>query len=194
MGVLFFAYKYPLSCVASIGPQQAFGEHTAADFCLRCNMGKHEPQPVLFWRKVDRRGDDDCWEWQASKYANGHGQFAIDRKPMGAHRFSWMLHFGDIPDGLFVCHKCDNPPCVNPRHLFLGTPLDNIRDMDRKGRRVVVPNRGCENGKSKLTAADVAEIRSLLSTKQTYASIGRLFGVTYGVISNIDNGRTYKND
>src|SRR6266853_3758788 len=88
-----------------------------------------------FWEKVDTTGD--CWLWTASKTEFGYGQFGTARgKPSTtAHRVSWELHFGPIPDGMFVCHHCDTPPCVKPDHLFLGTHEQNQLDMLLKGRQ-----------------------------------------------------------
>lgn len=85
-----------------------------------------------FWNKVDRSGD--CWTWQGSRDRKGYGRVSVNQRPVLAHRFSWTLSHGPIPDGLCVLHKCDNPPCVNPEHLFLGTIADNNRDMVAKGR------------------------------------------------------------
>lgn len=92
-----------------------------------------------FWKYVPDQPGDDCWEWAGSKRPAGYGQLSINRRPAVAHRISYALCRGD-PAGLFVCHACDNPGCVNPNHLFLGTPLDNMRDMVRKGRRPDRPN------------------------------------------------------
>lgn len=86
-----------------------------------------------FWSKVDRSGD--CWTWTASRTRHGYGRIGLGHDRVEtAHRVSWMLANGPIPEGVFVCHRCDNPPCVRPDHLFLGTALDNIRDMIAKGR------------------------------------------------------------
>jgi hypothetical protein len=90
-----------------------------------------------FWLKVDRRGDNECWLWTASTTGNGYGQFSPTCHPPKtgyAHRFSYELHYGPIPAGMLVCHTCDNPRCVNPKHLFLGTHQDNATDMKQKGR------------------------------------------------------------
>lgn len=88
-----------------------------------------------FLEKVDRRGEDDCWLWLAGTSAGGYGLF-FNKGRIMAHRFSYQLHRGTIPQGLRVCHSCDNPPCVNPKHLWLGTPKDNTQDMMNKGRFV----------------------------------------------------------
>jgi len=79
-------------------------------------------------------GNNPCWEWTAGKFTDGYGCFHFEGKEIGAHRVAWMLHNGPIPEDRMVCHTCDNPGCVNPSHLFLGTATDNNHDRDRKGR------------------------------------------------------------
>lgn len=117
-----------------------------------------------FWSKVDKRGEDECWNWTASfagrnfNNGGGYGQFwAGNGKKVRAHRYSAKLRYGMFDERLQVMHTCDNTRCVNPNHLLLGTPLDNMRDMDSKGRRVSLP--GEKHPKARLTDDQVAEIR-----------------------------------
>jgi hypothetical protein len=94
-----------------------------------------EPPAVRFWRNVQKTAD--CWVWTGARSGAGYGQININDVLVFTHRFSWELHHGPIPDGLLVCHHCDNPPCCNPAHLFLGTPSDNMVDKIRKGRHLL---------------------------------------------------------
>lgn len=87
-----------------------------------------------FWSKVNKKTNSGCWEWTARKNDDGYGTIKINNKQCYSHRFSWQLFNGFILKGLFVLHKCDNPSCVNPDHLFLGTKKDNAKDRDNKGR------------------------------------------------------------
>lgn len=75
-----------------------------------------------------------CWEWNKT-YDSGYGAYSLNEKHMGAHRASWIIHYGDIPTGMFVLHKCDNPSCVNPKHLYVGTQQDNMKDVIKRRRR-----------------------------------------------------------
>lgn len=143
-----------------------------------------------FWSKVDVKGCDDCWEWLAANIC-GYGVFTSKQKNIRAHRFSWELKFGDIGDGMCVLHKCDNPSCVNPKHLFLGTHKDNMRDMFSKNRRPSV--RGEDHPHAKLSEEDVREIRKLYSGGgYSHSELGKRYGVSKGAISGILSGRNWK--
>lgn len=96
-----------------------------------------------FWANVVKR--DGCWSWTARKARFGYGAMEVDCKPARAHRLSWEIHHGPIPAGLWVLHKCDNPECANPDHLYLGTTKDNFRDMIERGRHRNSP-RQAEHG------------------------------------------------
>ena len=107
---------------------------------------------------------------------------------MGAHRYSYVLAHGNIPPRKIVMHTCDNPRCVNPKHLVLGTPKDNTRDMIQKGRKRTVAPKGNENGKAKLTPAIVREIRA---SKENHAALGRRLGFSANAIRGVRIGRTW---
>jgi HNH endonuclease len=100
------------------------------------SKGQKGFQPIpwreRFWTKVIK--SENCWEWQGVKNGDGYGQFKRDGQMVPAHRIAFELIHGEIPNGLYVLHQCDNPPCVKPSHLYLGTQFDNMRDMFQKGR------------------------------------------------------------
>ena len=118
-----------------------------------------------FFAKVDAGAGGGCHLWLAARNAKGYGHFYMDRRGMRAHRAAWTIRNGPIPDGIQVLHTCDRPGCVNPDHLFLGTDADNSADMVAKGRAA----RGEDNGKAKLTAAQVVEIRKGTETDSVLA-------------------------
>lgn len=148
-----------------------------------------------FWEKVDIRSSNECWNWKASRNYKGYGNFYTSLgnskdQHHSAHRFSWELHNGEIPDGLFVCHKCDNPSCVNPNHLFLGTNQNNMQDMSLKGRTGT--KKGEQHFNSKLTASDIQNIFKLKDSGMLGKDISKMYGVTPANISYILKGKGWK--
>jgi hypothetical protein len=147
-----------------------------------------------FWAKIEKTAG--CWNWTATKML-GYGALYIPGPPTGkrvlAHRFSWELHFGSIPDGLFVCHHCDNRACVRPDHLFLGTAADNTADMDSKGRRVSRGPQGEHHPTHKLTDALVIEIRTrYVQESVTVYDLARVYGVHPATMQLLLTRRTWK--
>lgn len=158
-----------------------------------------------FWLKVDK--SDDCWLWTAGTDRKGYGMFSVGgsrddagrrrNSMVGAHRYSYQLANGPIPDhasfhGLCVLHRCDNPRCVNPEHLFLGTNEDNVKDMDRKGRRITSTKRGSAHSQAILTEKQVREIHAKYQAGGiSQAALGREFGVSLATINHIMTGRLW---
>lgn len=154
------------------------------------STGRFVAVPVAdrFWAKVDKRGPDECWEWQGFRDKDGYGNAHSNGRPWGAHRVAYELLVGPIPDGLWVLHSCDNPPCCNIAHLFLGTHMDNVRDRDAKHRNR--PPKGERHGCAKLTANAVADIRKMYATgKWSQRLLGLKYGVNQSHVSAIVRGK-----
>lgn len=136
---------------------------------------------------------DTCWIWTGCKGSSfGHGQFHLNGKMESAHRISWNIHFGDIPEGMHICHHCDNPP-LNPDHLFIGTAKDNMHDKMNKGRSNTL--HGEAHASSILSEKEVLEIKSQLSDDPPYgtkAQLARQYGVSPSTIQDIAKGRCWK--
>lgn len=142
---------------------------------------KRKPLVVRFWPKVEKGGPDECWLWLAGLNTGGYGQInsgGMYGRPLGSGRASWLIHYGDIPKGLCVCHRCDNRRCVNPRHLFLGTVQANNADRDEKGR-----SRFC--GTRKLAEADVLEIYRRSHGGENQCQIASEFDVSRAMVAQI---------
>ena len=139
-----------------------------------------------FWMGVKKgQNPDDCWEWVKGRYSTGYGMFTRAYMlgfPRLTHRFSYMLHYGPIPEKMQVCHKCDNPACVNPHHLFLGTPSDNMQDCVQKGRHFHLEMRGEKHWKARLSEVDVIAIRN---DNRPLSVISKAYGCSKTHISHI---------
>lgn len=143
-------------------------------------MARPKSDPVKrFLAKVVQM-DSGCHEWQSTLHRDGYGKFYYEGKQAQAHRVAYELFVGTT-GGKWVLHKCDNRKCVNPDHLFLGDAIDNIADMDKKGRRGTL---------SKFTYLDVEEIKKLLSERYSQQSIADKYGVVQTTISKIKLGKT----
>lgn len=168
------------------------------NFCNPCRefKAKHkilEHVPSLeerFWSKVNK--SNGCWNWTAWKDPHGYGRFLIKRYDhVFAHRMAWALSRGttELPhSSQLVCHHCDNPSCVRPEHLFLGTNADNMADKVRKGRNRTGNSVGESNGHAKLTEKDVVELRALYSRKTPVREIAEQFGVSKAHVYQIVTG------
>ena len=165
-----------------------FKTHGSVEF-KKCARGTLEER---FWNFVDKQSDEDCWEWKGQRLSNGYGRIALGAKKdgaEGAHRVSWRLaNKQEIPAGMFVMHKCDNPSCVNPNHLSIGTPKENTQDMIAKGRKRTVAPKGDKNGKALLNEDKVRLIRS---STLSHAALAKQLGVSTNCIRGVRIGRTW---
>src|ERR1044071_9273813 len=176
------------NCHSSFVEYRVYAESGKAKYCSHaCHYAGRKRSPEdRFWEKVDKSGD--CWLWTAGKSSRGYGKFFIaqNEPEISAHRFSYELAHGPIPEGMYVCHRCDNRRCVNPSHLFLGTHQQNIEDMVVKQRHA----QGNRNGCAKLTVVDVVAIRQRYATGSvTQSALAAEYNVTqtaiYGVVRRI---------
>lgn len=176
-----------------------------------------------FWKRVQKSddGSDGCWVWIGNRRPDGYGLFYLFGKQLRAHRVSWEMHNGPIPEGVFVCHRCDNPSCVRPSHLFLGTIQDNNADRVQKGRpgskgvfgehngshkyperragerngRHTHPEtsaRGERHGRAKLTEEAVKSIRERYAAGGvSYTQLAHEFGVSFGLVGFVVNRKVW---
>lgn len=164
-------------------------------FCRGHNgSDRHDPIEKRFWKRVQIGAPQDCWLWTGSVDDNGYGMLSsgtgdlTSTRQGRASRLSYEIANGPIPAGMVVCHHCDNPRCVNPSHLFLGSQSDNTRDMVAKRRQA----RGTRHSQVKLTEENIHEIRRRLLAGETQKTIAEHFHVDQSTISNIATGETWQ--
>lgn len=176
--------------------------HAARGYCamhysrLRRGQDLHAPSVYAlnvtqrFWRSVEQRSPKECWHWRGARTKDGYGNFWTGDRSDRAHRFAYQLAKGPIPEGLIVCHSCDEPSCVNPNHLWVGTHADNSDDKLAKGRDN--PPRGSRNRHAKLTKHQVVEIRRLYAAgRHTQDALAAKFGITQASVWAIVQRRTW---
>lgn len=187
------------TCETCKGPFLAHASEVHRGKARFCSQRCFVLTPVeRFWRDTDKNGPvpphvpelGPCWIWKGYAEASGHGRLTIGREQReGAHRLAYELLVGTIPAGLFVCHKCDNPGCVNPTHLFLGSAIDNMTDRDAKGRHCF----GSRSPNTHLTESDVAELRALYATgTHSQTALAARFGLGQSAVSSIVRRKSWR--
>lgn len=164
------------------------------------NKELREAVASRFWGKVDRRTETECWEWIAGKNSRGYGAFNVNGRTVRAHRFAYEFHNGGLASGVLVCHRCDNPSCCNPAHLFAGTYADNNRDKTEKGRNVrptrdesaVRYKRGDQFPQAKLSDDQVLEIRKRSAAGEKNVPLAKFYGVHRTLIGQIVARKAWK--
>jgi hypothetical protein len=174
-------------CARCDAPLTRVGRKYCSRLCAgKSSKGGKAAKPLVdrYEKHVVRRGAGACWGWSGFKH-KGYGRLRVGSSAVGAHRVSWLLNKGPIPSGLTVLHRCDNPECTNPAHLFLGTNVDNNLDRNAKGRQA----RGERASTAKLTEARVREIRA--SSPADFNDLAARFSVSRTTIRFAHSGRTW---
>lgn len=154
-----------------------------------------ENHKKIFLKKINKNSKNSCWNWKGYINPSGYGEFFCSKKNkhIRAHRLSYSLFKGEIPEGMFVCHTCDNPSCVNPDHLWVGTPKDNVQDMIKKGRGSKPPlHREEDQHKSKLTKKDVLKIIEIYYKGMSQNKISKIYKVNVSTINIIFRKKSWK--
>lgn len=187
--------KLKASC-KHCGTDIEFWASNPHSFCSKsCWYSWNTRSPIeRFWGYVTKSAPDDCWEWIGTSVPFGYGIFYLtasrgNKARIYAHRFSWEIHnAAEIPPGLFILHRCDNPRCVNPKHLYAGTVLKNAKDKVERGRQ----QRGSKCYNAKLTEQDVAEMIKLRRTENTLLKdLSSRFGISMSIVSEILSGKVW---
>lgn len=215
MDIIQLSFDSPKLCECGCGefapiatrnrPEWGYSKGEQTRFVLNHSLRKRTPIEVRFWRNVNKTSG--CWLWTGTLSPKGYGNIGLGGrggKHSGAHRVSWELHYGPIPEGLFVLHRCDVPACVNPEHLWLGTNRDNIDDMMAKGRSASGDNsgarkhpdrvpRGSKHCQAKLTEVKVSEMRTLYSYGTvTLDCLAKQFGISLATCFEVIHHKTWK--
>jgi hypothetical protein len=176
------------SVVTYCGPDSGNSNVNIRGVCVRRNTKES------IWERIDKKGEDECWEWMGPTTNDGYGRIGINRKYYSVHRLVYELTKGKIPNGKVVMHLCNNPPCCNPKHLRRGSIKDNVTQMYRENRDRHVIQEGELNNNSKLSVGEVIEIRKLYTIgNYSQRELGKQYGMSQGSISSIVNRRVWKN-
>lgn len=169
-------------CGATFRVPQSAVDRGRGKYCSRkcAGTGKAPNRPSDLWDRLDKSGD--CWIWTGPKYESGHGTMGYCGRYDGTHRLAWRFARGPIPEGMYVCHHCDNPACCNPDHLFLGTPIESVQNAVRRGR----------HGYRKLTEEGVKRIRARHESGETQTSIANDLGLSLGAVWHVVHRKTWK--
>ncbi len=163
------------------------------EYCNKSFQGIHNQNHCTlvcrFWSKIKIKAPNKCWEWKGTK-SHGYAIIRVNRHNVKAARLAYKIKHGEVPVNMFILHKCDNPGCVNPNHLFPGTQADNNKDMAQKNR--CNPLKGEDNPLSKLTEKDVIKIRAKLNQGFTHRQIAKEFSVSYFLIGSIKRKKAWK--
>jgi len=186
-------YKEQLMSVAEIADEFDVAGSTIYTWLKKNDIEIHHAGPdiVRFNQRYEVNEETGCWEWTGGGAGDGYGRICIDGESIGAHRFSYSYHNGEIPDGAFICHKCHNPPCVNPDHLYAGDAKSNAQDAIDNGD---YPDMHGENaGMAKLNDDAVLEIRERYAEGGvSIKELGDEYGVAFTTISHVINGTQWK--
>jgi hypothetical protein len=192
--------KSPCTVDGCTRPLQGHGYCSLHYYRWRKNGDPHKiredwrlkPVPVedRFWQFVPDRTPGKCWEWLGARNVDGYGQIGENGRNQRAHRISWRLKHGYLPANICVCHRCDNPCCVNPDHLFLGDHFENMADKGEKGRSRSA--RGASHHSNRLSEDDVLTIRGLLANGATQAGLARQYRVGESAIGAIKRGKNWR--
>jgi len=147
-----------------------------------------------FYSNIIINDETECLEWKGTIKSNGYGQFKnLNKKWFHAHRYSYELFIGKIPEKMCVCHCCDNRKCINPSHLFIGTKKDNTQDMIKKNRQAYVSSPGERNGRAKLKYCDIINIRKYLDSGMNCTKISKIYNVSISAINRIQLNKSWRN-